>query len=688
MADEHRFIDEITRPGMLHLGIVRSDIPRGEVEAVSLPEEMPESSLAISAQDIPGENSLRVFDEAMPVLSAGEVEYIGEPILLIATPTAAELPSLIRDIRISYSTNYTVLSFDPYDEEQVADRVSLSRGNVEDSPDYQHQIVEAEYATSPESHMNRAPVGAFAYREGERMIIYAPTHWPFHVRASVAEVLGIEQEQVRVVQCYASPAYGEKVLFPSLMAVYAALAVHFSGKPARILLNPAETRNYTTKKAPMFIKRTTVIGEEGSIESERVNIRVDVGAYPLFTRELLTRAVISAAGYYKLPNMEITAEAIRTSGPPMNLYRGLGFGQSMFATETHFSRLAELSQRNPGEWKREFAGAGELPTGAEPRTRPLPRLLEQVMEESDFHRKHAAYEQLKKRRSSLKTARRYLRGVGIAGGFVGNGFTGKPDPKSSWSVQVKLDRKDQLSIMVGDVMVPEGIRNLWRRRAEEILGIKAASIDIYRGDTDTLPNSGPMMLSIPITVYTNLVERCCMQIKKERFNRPLPIEVKRSILTPKKSVWNPQTLHGTPFQGYSWGAVVVEVELDPLTMYPETRGVWGCFDCGHIHNPRYLSSVAKTSVYEALAWTIGQERLQPHYHQEYTLEADEQLFLRMPPVNIYFEDNPRGIPGGITSLPESLVPSAFASALTQATGFYFDRIPITPELIHSYMEET
>jgi CO/xanthine dehydrogenase Mo-binding subunit len=438
----------------------------------------------------------------------------------------------------------------------------------------------------------------------------------------------------------------------------------------------------------MFIKRSTVIGEEGGVQAERVHIRVDVGAYPLFTREMLMRAVISAAGYYNLPNIEITAEAIRTSSPPMNLYRGLGFGQSMFAAETHFSRLAELSQRNPGDWKQEFSRSPALPTGARPRPQPLPQLFERVMESADFHRKHAAYEQLKKRRSSLKAARRYLRGVGIAGGFVGNGFTGKPDPRSSWSVMVRLDSNDQLSIMVGDVMVPEGIRTLWIRRAEEILGISARSIEIHRGDTDTLPNSGPMMLSIPITVYTNLVERCCMQIKKERFNRPLPIEVKRSVLTPKKSVWNPETMQGTPFQSFSWGVVAVELELDPLTMYPETRGVWGSFDCGHIHNERYLASVAQTSIYEALAWTMGQERLQPHYHQEYLLEADEQLSLRIPPVQVQFQDNTKGPPGGITALPESLVPSAFASALTQATGFYFDRIPITPELIHSYMEET
>jgi CO/xanthine dehydrogenase Mo-binding subunit len=688
MADEYRFIDEITRPGMLHVGIVRSDIPRGVVEEINLPEEMPENTLAVTARDIPGENVLRVFHESMPLLSSAKVEYIGEPILLVASPEAGDIHSLVRDIRIGYETNYTVLAFDPYDEEQIADRVTLSRGKIEENPDYQHQIIEAEYATSPESHMNRAPVGALAYPEEDRMVVYAPTHWPFHVRASVAEALGLEQQQVRVIQCYASPAYGEKVVYPSLMAAYAALAAYFSGKPARILLSPNETRSYTTKKAPMFIKRTTVLGEEGTVESEQVHIRIDIGAYPLFTRELLSRAVIAAAGYYNLPNMRITAEAVCTSSPPMNLYRGLGFGQSMFSVETHFSRLAELSQRNPGEWKREFASAASLPSGAQPRSRPLPRLLERVMEESDFHRKHAAYEQLKKRRSSLKAARRYLRGVGIAGGFVGNGFTGKPDPRSSWSVKVKLDSKDRLSILVGDVMVPEGIRNLWTRRAEEILGINPRSIDIYRGDTDSLPNSGPMMLSVPITVYTNLIERCCSQIKKERFNRPLPIEVKRSVLTPKKSVWNPETMRGTPFQSYSWGAVVVELELDPLTMYPETRGVWSCFDCGHIHNPKFLASVAQTSVYEALAWTMGQERLQPHYYQEYLLESDEQLSLRLPPVNVIFEDNPKGPPGGITALPESLVPSAFASALTQATGFYFDRIPITPELIHSYMEET
>src|SRR5690606_19559932 len=44
------------------------------------------------------------------------------------------------------------------------------------------------------------------------------------------------------------------------------------------------------------------------------------------------------------------------------------------------------------------------------------------------------------------------------------------------------------------------------------------------------------------------------------------------------------------------------------------------------------------------------------------------------------------LPRGIGELAQAIIPPALLSALSQATGQYFDQIPITPELIHKYME--
>ena len=686
MEHELPFIDQLNSPEMLHVRILRSEIPRGRIESI-IREGVPKKVIVAGAHEIPGANRIRILGDEMPLLSNGDIRYEGEPVLLIAAQEKELLDKAERQIRISYETDFSLLAFNPSSPEQVVDSQQLKVGNPNRNFGKESQIIEAEYRTSVETHISRAPLGAYTYLEKGRIVVHTPTHWPMHVRSAVSTVTGVEPSEVKVIQTNPSPAYGEKVLFPSILASMAALVTKLTGLPSRLLLSPYEVERLTTRKPPVEVKRTSILNNKGDLLAEKVHLRFDVGAYPFFTGELLTRALISTGSFYRIPHFSISAEAIRTSSPPMNLYRGLGVSQSMFSTEVHFSRLAEFSQLNPGDWKKQHAENRHIITGADLPTMPLSQLLDQVIEESDFYRKHSSYELIRKRRNSIKASRRSFRGIGIASGFTGNGFTEKPRGKHPWSIKAVLDRRDKLSIYCGTMTIPGAIKELWKRKAGEILSIPVESIQIAEGNTDLLPDSGPMMLAMPVSVYTTLVERCCNHIRKQRFHNPLPIEVVRTIPAPRKNVWDREKKQGTPFHAFSWGAVVTEVELDPLNLEPEIRGVWASFDCGQVYDTQYAVSIAEGSIYESLAWAMGEERVIPRYNPDYTIEERNPLQMRLPPVSINFQNTTRGIPGGINEIAESLVPAAFVTALSQAAGVYFDQIPLTARIIQSYLEE-
>ncbi len=686
MPDNYRFIDEYSSSGMLHIKIVRADIPRGKISSTES-TELSDAVLVFDSDDIPGNNRISVLEEEMPLLSDGSIAYEGEPVLLIAAENLELLEEAERRIKISYETDFSLLAFEPASEDQTVDTVSLSRGDPSKEFEETTQIVEAEYRTTIESHVSRAPIGAYTEIHEGRFTVYTPTHWPFHVRRTVADVLGIPETDIQVVQTNPSPAYGEKVVYPSILAAMSALVCQASEKTAGILLSPKETEQFSTRKAPVHVKSTSILNEAGNIIAHDTHMRFDVGAYPLFTKELLRRAVITSGSYYQVPNVSISAEAIRTSAAPMNIYRGLGVSQSLFATEVHFSRLAEFSQLNPGDWKKSHTKDKHIITGAHVPNMPLEKLVDTVIDQSDFYRKHSAYEQIRTRRNSVKASRRFLRGIGIATGFAGNGFTDKPMSGGNWGIRATLDKKDQLIIECGTMTVPEAIKTIWKRRAGEILGISPESVEIASGNTDSLPDSGPMMLGMPVTVYTSLVDRCCNYIRKQRFNKPLPIEVRRNIIASRKSVWDPSTCRGLPFHNISWGAVVTEVQLDPLTLVPEVRGVWAAFDCGLVYDTQYAVSIAEGGIYEALAWAMGEQKVTPRFYQDYVIEGQETPNLHLPPVSVVFANRAKGLPGGINEIAESLVPAAFVTALSQATGVYFDRIPLTSETIQSFLEE-
>lgn len=686
MALDLPFIDEYSSPDMLTVRVMRADIPRGKIESI-LTEGISRKVHVFSARDIPGQNQFEALGDTMPLLSSGTIEYEGEPVLLLAAHEKDLLAKAERQIRISYETDFSLLAFNPSSADQVTDSRQLVLGNPDKDFGTETQTVEAEYHTSVESHVNRAPLGAYTYIENDKIIVHTPTHWPMHVRSVVAAATGVEDSRVRVIQSNPSPAYGEKVLFPSVLAAMAAVVSIITGHPARLLLTPQEVERYTSRKPPVEVRRTSVLSDKGDILAERVHLRFDIGAYPFFTGELLTRAIIATGNFYKIPHLSITAETVRTSTPPMNLYRGMGVSQSMFATEVHFSRLAEFSQLNPGDWKKQHTSHRNIITGAHIAGMPLSDLLDQVIERSDFYRKHSSYELIRKRRNTGKTSRRSFRGIGIAAGFTGNGFTQKPDGRINWGIKAVLDSQDRLTIYCGTMTIPRAIQELWKRKAGEILSIPPESIAIAEGDTDTLPDSGPMMLAMPVAVYTSLVEKCCSHIRKQRFHTPLPIEVSRSITAPRKSTWDSARLKGLPFHTLSWGAVVTEVELDPLSLVPEIRGVWASFDCGLVYDTQYAVSIAEGSIYEALAWVMGENKVSPRYNPDYSIEERGPLIMRLPPISITFENTSKGIPGGINEIAESLVPSAFVTALSQAAGVYFDCIPLTSEIIQGYLEE-
>lgn len=681
------FIDQFSSPDMLHVHVMRSEIPRGKIESI-ITEGASKKVHVIGAHDIPGKNRISILGDEMPLLSNGTIEYEGEPVLLVAAHETDRLDKTERHIRISYETDFSLLAFNPSSPDQTVASQQLKIGNPDRKFGKGSQIVEAEYHTSPEAHVNRAPLGAYTYFDDEgRIVVHTPTHWPMHVRSSVANVLGIDQKKIKVIQANPSPAYGEKVLFPSVLSAMAAVVTSISGLPARIILTPQEVERLTTRKPPVEVRRTSVLDDKGKILAEKVNARFDVGAYPFFTKELLSRAIIAAGSFYEIPNLSITVEAIRTSTSPMNLYRGLGVSQSLFATEVHFSRLAEFSQLNPGDWKKQHAVKKNIITGAQIPSMPLDLLLDKVIEESDFYRKHSSYELIRKRRNTIRASRRSFRGIGIAAGFTGNGFTEKPSGNLNWGIRTILDRQDELTIYCGTMTIPRAIQELWKRKAGEILSIPVDSIKVAEGDTDILPDSGPMMLAMPVAVYTSLVERCCNHIRKQRFHTPLPIEVSRSITAPRKSTWDGEKMRGLPFHTISWGALVTEVELDPLTLIPEIRGVWAAFDCGQIYDSQYAVSIAEGSIYETLAWAMGEDKVTPRYNPDYSIEERNPLYMRLPAVSVSFENTGRGIPGGINEIAESLVPSAFVTALSQSAGVYFDRIPMTSEIIQGYLEE-
>ena len=108
-------------------------------------------------------------------------------------------------------------------------------------------------------------------------------------------------------------------------------------------------------------------------------------------------------------------------------------------------------------------------------------------------------------------------------------------------------------------------------------------------------------------------------------------------------------------------------------------------DAGEILNKESAKSSIETSVLQALGWASYE-----HVPSSFNLNQNYHIpgIKELPEIVIDFiKSDKQKKPGGIAELPQCLIPSALVSAISQATGCYFDRLPITPEVIYNYLEE-
>jgi CO/xanthine dehydrogenase Mo-binding subunit len=308
---------------------------------------------------------------------------------------------------------------------------------------------------------------------------------------------------------------------------------------------------------------------------------------------------------------------------------------------------------------------------------PYDAVLARLASASDYRRKYAGYELVRKRRSGRSDGP--LRGIGLAFAYQGAGPFLSGDASNSYTVEATLDKDLGLRIHTSAAGGAGRVTDIWRRSAADILGIDLESVRIAAPDTDQVPDSGPSTLSRNVSVVNRLVERACAAIQKRRFRDPLPLTARSVYRVPRPIKWVDGQVSGSPFDTASWAGAVLELELDPWTLEPRLLGVWLCVDGGRIASPAQATAALRSGVADALGACLS-ERFDPlgdgagksDYFRYGLLPLHE-----LPPISIEFIEPSRRAPiKGIGELPFDTVPSAFLSALSQAADTAFSSLPV------------
>ncbi|MDC7222056.1 MAG: xanthine dehydrogenase family protein [Spirochaetales bacterium] len=649
-----RFPEDVSSKKILYATACRSPYPSGNIESIEIPE-LPEDCYVIDYKKIPGAKTFQFPLGEMPILANRKITYPGEPILLVGAPSKDLLKDLVDKIEINISPEpeWPPLSLELV--ENVQFERHFLRGEAEKILEKDEYIGDEDFFTIEEqAPTSRLSAHVSCQKEGPRFIIHSVNQWPSLVRKNVAAVLKLRRDQILLRNYPTDNNQESRLWYTAFTACHAALLCQASKRTVSFLINEEQNIDLTPTRGKTEIYMKGALSSEGDLLALKVDFALDVGAYGILTPELIDRMTLACTGVYQCRNVEITGRGIRTNHIPRGFFPDLNVSQMFYAIECFMDNLIRQGGFSPYEWKKENrVRKGNLFMGNSSLTKPTPlvKIMESLKLNSDFQRKHMSYQLLQDHRENIsQNQESFRRGIALSLAYGGNDFLYNHTDLTSMTVRAVLDKEGVLTIYLPLQPSMNRIKKRWAQIAAEILQIEDTNQVVFLFDQER-QNGGPLTAGRKITHVTRLIELCCEQIQKRRFRDPLPLDVTRRY-SRQESRWDKEKMDGIPFYGLSWGGCTAEIELDTATEEMTIKYIHIVLDGGLILDEPSARITVERGLHQALDNALGMD-----WRERYPFPAYDVDFISTGNQSY-----------GIDGLVQSLIPSALAGAIKQASG--------------------
>ncbi len=691
---EARYIADYDFTGLKKARFVRSEIARGKIRRIKLPD-LPEGYDFVTATDIPkgGINASKMISADWRVFAEGDVRYIGEPIGIFVGPNESTLEELVESTSVEIEEERAAFTIDDgiacvggpiFGDDNLFSDKTIVKGDPDTAFETAHRVFTDEFETGPQEHVYMEPQGLVGVVENERLTIYISTQCPFYVRKGVAGAVGRPESEVVIKQTVTGGGFGGKEHYPDTLAAAIAIAVLKVGGPIEYVMERGEDLRFSTKRHPSRTRYRAAVDENNRLIALDCEISINAGAYLSGSGVVLQRAMFSAAGVYDIPNVRIHGRAVCTNIVPNDAFRGFGAPQALFAAEgllTHVARqigIDELDFRLAHLLKR---GSTTVTNGKIREDVLLPEMVDYILEQSDYRTKDKSY------------GRGAGRGIGISIFKHGSAFTGSGE-RDVIKAEVRMKKRaDGLpEIKVSTVEIGQGALTTLRKIAARELDVAVEDVCYHEADTSGVPDSGPTCASRSAAIVGFLVQEAARKLKPH-MDKDGEAEVVQHYEHPPGLEWDAETFQGDAYPSYSWGVNAVEVEVDPYTYEITVVDVWTAYDVGRAIDEKIVVGQIQGGASQGLGYA-SLEKLEINdgrYRQVSMADYMIPTSLDFPKIRWRLFDNPypygpHGAKGAGEVVFDGLAP-ALASAVEKAVNLPIQEIPITPEHIAELRRE-
>ena len=718
LTGREQYVDDLPLDGFLWGMTVRSPTPRGRVTAVRFRKDVDWSQfVVVDHRDIPGPNVVALIEADQPVLAAGQVRHVHEPVVLVAHQSRDAVRRAVRSIDVVVAPEPPALDFRvppaarqiQYGSDNVLKRLSIEKGEVERALAQAPVVVSGTYETGAQEHVYLETQGMIAYLEDDVLVVKGSMQCPYYVLKALQHALARDETRVRVIQTPTGGGFGGKEEFPSHIALHAALLALKAGRPVKLIYDRGEDMAATTKRHPALVRHRTGLSRDGRLLAQDIEVVIDGGAYVTLSPVVLSRAIIHAAGPYSCDHVRIRGRAMFTNAVPFGAFRGFGAPQTQFAGERHMDVIARTLAVDPVELRRinllkdgQTTATGQVIRDGTDRL----AVMERALELSHYRRKqgeHAAF-------SATHDALR--RGMGLATFFHGAGFTGGGEVALKSRVRVAGRADGGVEVLSANIEMGQGTLTVFTELAALRLGLEPEDVTIAEADTSRVPNSGPTVASRTTMIVGGLVERAADDLRRRvgladsargatvkqaisRWHREHPGEPlfgEAAYEKPPGIEWDDKTYRGDAYGAFAWAAYVAEVEVDLRTCATRVIDFTAVQEVGKVLNPTLARGQVQGGVVQGIGWALMEEckwrdgAMANNQLTNYLIPTSDDV----PAVRVDFLENPypHGAGGakGLGELPIDGPAPAIVNAIAAATGADPREIPVTPEKLMELME--
>jgi xanthine dehydrogenase YagR molybdenum-binding subunit len=567
----------------LHAWLVQSTVAKGRVERIDASAALEHPGVRQVLDHTTAPRLADTDDRELAILQDARIHFRGQilAVVLAETIEAAREGAARVEVQEAAAPHEVVLTDDSeiHDPEDV-DEAETDTGDVTGALADAAVRVDHVYRTPHEHNSPMEPHAVTATWDGTRLTLHDSTQGVHDVATTLAPMLGLAREQLRVVAPYVGGGFGSKGVPHSPEMAAALAAIQVAGRPVKLAVTRQQMfaltgyRSQTVSRVRLGARpdgRLTAFGHDAVSQTSVI-------------KEYTERAAIATRTMYAAPARHSSQSVARLDVAVPSWMRAPGRMPGLFALEVAMDELAVACDVDPIDLRERNEPDVDPQTGKPWNDRRLVECLRRGAE-----------------RFGWADRPRAARATVDGDWRVGTGVAAATYP-AVWnagnSARVAALDHGRYAVSIGAVDIGTGARTVLAQIAADALGVAPADLDVGIGDTD-LPRASVAGDSSGTGSWGTAIVQAAERFRADHGPSPAP-GVETTFTTESYPDTDGHSLH-------SFGAVFAEARVHRWTGELRVPRLYGLYSVGRVINPDTARSQLRGGLLMGLSAALFEE---------------------------------------------------------------------------------